>query len=431
MDTVADLRTPKRDMLWLQRTFETHLPVAVAAAIVIPTIMFGMFTMGLNPEDSALRTAYYLVITAVMPVSVLAGYVLALIPARKLLLVILDAAAGVAAVLSYLWFQARISVVPADYPSSFPGWQWQSHYQQDLLAVLVVILSVRCGMSFPRRGATPSAEGDTSVVSAASLSLLLVASSYLVSWLLGTWWLLHLYAACFAFAGCGVHLLLPNRPPSTNKRRAGVELKNRAWTSLLFGFGIPFLMLAQGFAVGLSFVANSWSSGWLGHIGVILLMASLVPIGILVVEKRYKKETSIAWPLLAAAGLLLCSIVSLACRAFLPAEIGWAMTGGSAAGMIATALAKLATNNRRPFRATVQLLLAMFCVLLGIGGGIAYYLYAGQSFSFLPGSSDVLSEDLVMWIVIGSAIFAAVVIGHVPAISTILRSLYHEVHGAK
>jgi hypothetical protein len=408
----------------------THLPVAALCSIIIPTIMFGMFTMGLNPEDSALRTWYYLAVTAAMPVSMLAGYLLALIPARKMLLVLLDAATGVAAFLSYLWFQARISIVPADNASIFPGWQWQSHYQQDVLIALVVIVSCRCGMSFPRRGATPSAEGDPSVVWAASCSLMLVASAYLVSWLLGTWWILHLGVACLAFAGCGIQVLLPNQVSSGDDRPAATEPKNRIWISILFGFGVPFLMLAQGFSIGLSFVANSWSAGWLGHIGVILLTAGLVACGILAIEKRFKRVVGIAWLLLAATGLLLGIIALLIFHAFLPVEIGWAVASGGAAGLVAVALAKLATNIRHPFRATVHLLLALFCVLLGIGGGIAYYLYSGQSITLLPESPAVLSDVLIVRLVSGAAVLAVVVIVHVPAISSIIRALYHKVKGS-
>ncbi len=422
-------RRSGRDLSWLQRTFETHLPVISLCTITI-TIMVGMFTMGLNPEDSALRTWYYIAVIAAMPVSMLVGYLLALIPARKMLLVILDVATGVAAFLSYLWFQARISIVPADNVSTFPGWQWQSHYQQDVLIVLVVIVSCRCGTSFPRRGGTPFTEGDTSVISAASFSLLLVASTYLVSWLLGTWWILHLLVACLAFAGSGIQVLFPKHKPSSNECPAALEPKNMAWISILFGFGVPFTMLALGFSIGLSFVANSWSAGWLGHIGLTILIAGLVVIGILEIEKKIRKRSCIAWPLLAATGLLLFLVAMLLFHAFSPVEIGWAVASGAAAGLVAAALAKLATNNRHPFRATVHLLLALFCVLLGIGGGIAYYLYSGQAITLLEEFPAVQSEALIAGIVFGAALLAAVAIGHALAISTIVRVLYHKGKGS-
>jgi hypothetical protein len=407
-----------RDFSWLHRTFETHLPVAELCTILIPTIMFGMFTMGLNPEDSVLRMWYYLVITAVMPVSMLAGYLLALIPARKLLLVLFDVATSVVAFLSYLWFQARISVVQADVTSTFPGWHWQSHYQQNVLIAFVVIMSCRCGMSFPRRGGRPSSTRDSSVVSAAAFSLLLVASTYIVSWLLGTWWLLHLQLACLALAGASVQLLLPDHSATSEGRSMAAETKRKAWKPVLFGISIPLLMLGQGFTIGLSFVANSWSAGWLGNIGTSLIVAGLVTCAVLAIEHSIKKVMGAAWFLLGAAGSLATFIALLMSRVFLPVELGWAVANGVAAGLVAIALARLATNDRKPFRATIHLLMVVFCTIIGIGGGIAYYLYAPWG------------DDIIIWIVLGAIAFAAAVVGHVPIVSLILLALNHKVNDA-
>ncbi len=423
----TDLPTQKHDLLWLRRTFETHLPVVTLCTIIIPTIMFGMFTMGLNPEDSALRTTYYLVITAAMPVSILAGYVLALIPARKVLLATIDVATSVAAFLSYAWFQARVSIVPADMSSTFPGWQWQSHYQQDVLVALVVIASCRCGMSFPRRGSRPSLAGDLSFILATAFSLVLVAAAFIISWLLGTWWLLHLYTACFAIVGVGIQVLLPDRLPSIEARPATNEPKENVWMPILFGFGIPLLILAQGFTIGLSLVANSWTAGWLGHIGIILLTAGLVACAVLAIETRTKKAMASAWLLIAAAGLLLGLVVLLILHVFLPVELGWSVASGSAAGLAATALARLAMNTRHPFHATVHLLLAIFCALIGVGGGIAFYLYEVQLDIPELGVTTLWVNALVSCIVFGSVTLAIAIFSHVPAVSSILRALFRKV----
>ncbi|MEX2683485.1 MAG: hypothetical protein Q6373_018050 [Candidatus Sigynarchaeota archaeon] len=425
MATSASIPSNKIDLSWLQRTFETHLPVMALCTIVIPSIVFGMFTMGLNPEDSELRTTYYIVITAAMPVSMLGGFLLAMMPARRVLLIALDAATGVVAFLSYAWFQARISIVPADHASTFPGWQWQSQYQQDVLTALVIVMSLRCGMSFPRRGAMPSADGDTSAAWATACSLIVIASVYFVSWLFGTWWLLHLQVACIAFGSCGVQVLLPRYPSSTDEHPAATGMRNTTWMPILFGFGIPPLMLAQGFTIGVAFVVNSWSASWCAHIGIMILTASLVSCGILSAEKRLAKVMDTAWILITADALLLFLVILLHSRAIVPVAPSWSMASGVSAGLIATALAKLATNHRHPFRATVHLMLALFCTTIGIGGGIAYYLYSGQSISILPGG--VSSELLIAFTISGSAIFAAIMIILIIGMRAIIKVRHHEV----
>lgn len=401
----------RHDLSWLRCAFETQMPVASLCTIILPALMAGMFTMGLNPEDSALRTTYYLVITAAMPVSMLAGYVLALIPARRVVLVITDVVAGVVAFLAYLWFQARISIVVPDVTSTFIGWQWQSHYQQDVLTALVIVVSCRAGMTFPRRGGRRSRLDAPSSAIAAAFTLLMVALAYVLSWLLGTWWLLYLLIACQGLVGASMILLLPdgNATPTQHLHEDGTRRK--PWKSVLLGLGLPFLMLSQGFTLGLGFVASSWTAGWLGSMGTSFLAAVLVTWVVVACEARARANIEPSWPFLAASLLLIVLVSMLAFHAFSPVGPGWSVLCGISAGLLAITVTKLATSIERPFRTTVHLLLALFCASIGFGGGIAYYLYAPYG------------DEIIVWIVLAAGFFSAGIILPITVVSSLCKVL--------
>nr|MDO8109603.1 hypothetical protein [Candidatus Sigynarchaeota archaeon] len=398
--------TTIRDLVpWCSSAFLEHLPMASLVFIAIPVVAFGMFTMGLNPEDSPMKNGYYLLVLVVPVISLLAGSVLAFIRWHEAIHVIVSVCIGIVAFLCYLWFYAKISIVPLELQSEFEGWHWKERYQFWLFLALVVLMATRCGMTFKRlRSSGNLADHQGSVLSsnrAGGLAIagLVIATQYGASWLTGAWYSLLLIQACIDMAVAAWTVLVTdwNKLRSTETQSIVKREPERPLPLLIIP--IPFLLLPHGFNMGLAFTANSWTTTWLASFAWIFGTAAISVLLLWFLQKRYSDKSLVPWLLFGSSALLIAMELAFEQRWLVPMDLLFWIVTGIAGGMFILAIVTILAPVDHPFHTTLHVLVAIFIVTVGTGGGIAYYLY------------EPYGSTIIIWIIIGCKIIAVFTCG--------------------
>ncbi len=144
--TLLDNNRSKNNLQYIFELIFKYLPAGEFAFIIGPLILFGMFTWGLSPDDPQLRQGYYCLFLVVLPAAFTLGNLLSRISRRRLVFGILDLAGGILAGLCFLWFFAKVSLVPPEAPVEYIGWNWREWLQFYLLLPLVGVKACRLGM---------------------------------------------------------------------------------------------------------------------------------------------------------------------------------------------------------------------------------------------------------------------------------------------
>jgi len=361
------------------------MPFASLGFIAIPFVIFGMFSMGLNPEDSQLRLGYYLVVTAVPALSIMLGFVIGMIKWRRGVRVVLSFIIGLVAFACYLWFYARVSIVATEPQSQFVGWHWSSRYQYFLLLAYIMLLSLRCGMTFKRTKSIKNRDEKpelldlaehSSKISGVAIALSIIAAQYLASWLAGWWYMLFLLQACIEVAGSIFAIWTPGASEQDIGEMAGRSMEHAPLhLQALIIASIPFMLLAQGFDLGLVYIANNWTSAWLASFAWTFGFASLTFLISVFLQLLYPKKSILPPMLFISACLMLALFLAVETRLFMPMDIACWLASGIAAGMLASGISSMLPARRHPFRATIHVMLTILFISLGIGIGIAFYLY--------------------------------------------------------
>ncbi len=362
-----------------------YLPAGEFALIIGPLILFGMFTWGLSPDDPQLRQGYYSLFLVVLPLAFTLGNLLSRISRSQVTLGILDLAGGIITGLCFLWFFAKVSLVPPEAPVEYMGWNWREWYQYFLLLPLVGVKACRLGMiSYSFAGVQiPSSVTKTSFYAVASASGI-ITLQYLGAFLLGFWPWFFIFIVFWDMLGAWRHLILKEGNLIQKPRTDSKSHLPKAFHERLLRVAMPFMIGTQGIYWGLTYSTTMWTQTWLGLFGLVTGIATVLLLLFLKFQgDNLLSRTPSFLPLIIVA-FLGASLAFLLTRWVQPMDVIWSVINGISLGGFLIMGTQLYLPPRRAFWGSYRLLTFIFLFLLGVGGGIAYFWYDPEGEMYGP-----------------------------------------------
>ncbi len=362
-----------------------YLPAGELAFIIGPIILFGMFTWGLSPDDPQLRQGYYSLFFVVMPAAFVLGNIFSRISWRRKLVGILDLAGGILAGLCFLWFFAKVSLVPPGAPVVYIGWNWREWLQFYLLLPLVGVKACRLGM-IPNTlaGVIKNSSTTNTTFYAAIGASGIVSLQYVVDFFLGFWPWLFLFIVFWDMLASWEHLFL-KEVNHMEQMRVDSKAQESTFTSgSLLKVAMPFMILVQGGFWGLMYITTMWSQTWIGLFGLAGGVATVLIVLLLKIRDGILLSHDSGIVPLITIGCLGASLLLLLTRWVQPMDVSWSIINGISLGGLLTIGIKMYAPPKRAFWGPYRLLAFIFLFILGIAGGIAYFWYDPQGEKYIP-----------------------------------------------
>ncbi|HMF31231.1 MAG TPA: hypothetical protein VKK79_07450 [Candidatus Lokiarchaeia archaeon] len=365
------------------------LPAVELFFVVIPIVVFGMFSMGLSPDDPFLRAGYYSLVLGVVPTAFILGTIFTRFKLAQKITFMLDIAGGVVGILCFLWFFAKISLVPLEFPTEYVGWDWREHYQLYLLIILTGILACRVGFiplemsrfHLPR----------TELQGPLTLCAAILAGQYLLGWFAGSWPLIFLD---FAFLEMGGGLLEIGVDSTMSQRKDVPTTLGESGTTIpmrVVKVAMPIMILGEGCSLGLIYITSAWNGTWMGNLALSLGVAAGLVGLIWVMERKEKWVLINKWLPLISACILSALVLFLWTNWVQPMDLIWVILNGGILGVLIQLEIRIYLSLKHQFLGALRILAFGMIGLIGIAGGLAYFLYQPQG------------NGIVSWVMLGCA----------------------------
>lgn len=372
--------------------------------IILPVLLFGMFTQGLSPEDPMLKIRYYLLLLAIMPAGLLLGLLIGLIRSPKihqLLLILLDGTIFLLSLLLIVWFTQKFSILTGPAALPFVGWHWYSEYQLNLLSWFMGIGMGRIGLGFfSIQNTLPFSIKEKSLMHL--IIGIVVTLQYFIAWSLGSYIVLFVTLASLSGLITSLDLLFSFHMSEKNQTSESNSISESSSEpssehSLgsspnllrLYSFFTPFYLLLLGIGTGFIIISFSRSNGWLYILmlyGFIFCIAALISLQI----PNENPLHSHLWLIFSTGGLGLCFYSMFQLHFYCPNWL-WIIGFGLFLVILFINLSVYSTHSQKRFIGTLRLILWLIFYSAGIGGGIAIYQYA-------PLATQIVAQ--IVWILL-------------------------------